>query len=251
MELTTKPSVELVRNTLPPPLYKCLEYLFNQNIKGIALSGGTALAGFYAAHRKSDDLDLFTQDENSQKAAVLAVKSLKSIGVLLQDEFQTNQYYRATCEFQNHKFTIDIVLDTHFFEVGHFEKLPNGIVVASLETILMTKAATLVSRCSEKDLYDLMWICEQDQNLNIAQLIELGHKIDGGMNGEAILLSISGTRLKKEACGFSLSPHITAEEIYKKIISFQREFILQLNSFLKNQPPLPLKRLIQRLNRLK
>ena len=90
MELTTKPSVELVRNTLPPPLYKCLEYLFNQNIKGIALSGGTALAGFYAAHRQSDDIDLFCLDSQSYRIAVMAGKSLQDKGALfLEKSHQT------------------------------------------------------------------------------------------------------------------------------------------------------------------
>ena len=44
------------------------------------LVGGTALAGYYAGHRRSDDLDLFVRDEAACRAAVLAVKSLVTLG---------------------------------------------------------------------------------------------------------------------------------------------------------------------------
>jgi predicted nucleotidyltransferase component of viral defense system len=183
MAFTAKPKLDLAEKTLAPPLYSCLTYFFRQNIPDLVLVGGTALSGFYAGHRRSDDLDLFTKNQNSQKAAILAAKSLVSLGAKLSYEFQTREYYKATCELKGHAFTIDIVLDENFFKAGQFQTLSNGICVASLETLLMTKAATLVSRCGEKDLYDLFWLFEHDPELNFKKLIEQGQKIDGGVNG--------------------------------------------------------------------
>ena len=43
-------------------------------------------------------------------------------------------------------------------------------MVATAETLLKMKAATLVSRASEKDLYDLAWFFEQDEQLDVARL---------------------------------------------------------------------------------
>lgn len=249
MAFRAEPKLDLAEKILPRPLYECLTYFFQQNIPGLVLVGGTALSGFYAGHRRSDDLDLFTKDQNSQKSAVVAAKTLVSSGVKLSYEFQTNEYYKATCELRDHIFTIDIVLDENFFKVGQFQTLHNGITVASLETLLMTKAATLVSRCGEKDLYDLLWLFDQDPELDFKKLMECGRKIDSGVNGEAMLLSISGTKLRPEACDFGIS--VSAENIYKIIVQFQKELILNLSLFLKNQPPLPLKKLIQKIKILK
>lgn len=250
MASSKKPQLELAQKNLPAPLYDSLTHIFAQGISGCALVGGTALSGFYAGHRRSDDIDLFTQDDISQRATVLAVKSLTTIGVQFLDEFQTRQYYRATCSFRGHKFTVDAVIDSHLFNVGDFERLGNSIVIADLETLLMTKAATLVSRCSEKDLYDLMWLFEQIPGLDFEKLIDLGKKIDQGVNGESILISISGTKLSEQACDFAWPRAHGKKEVYEKLIQFQKELIRNLVLFLKQQPALPLKDLIKKIKQL-
>ncbi|MBI3018450.1 MAG: nucleotidyl transferase AbiEii/AbiGii toxin family protein [Deltaproteobacteria bacterium] len=250
MAFHAKPNLELAKKTLPPALYHCLEYFFQQNIPGLVLVGGTALSGFYAGHRRSDDLDLFTKDPDSQKASVLAAKSLVSLGVKFTYEFQTLQYYKAVCIFKNHSFTIDVVCDEHLFRIGHFETLSNGISVALLQTLLAMKASTLVSRCSEKDLYDLLWLFDQDPNLNLQKLIDAGQKIDGGVNGEAMLLVLSGTKLNPESCNFSLDPFVSAADIYENLIHFQKELVSNLRLYLENQPTPPLKDLIKAIKKL-
>lgn len=247
MEFAKKPKLDIAKKSLPEPLYRCLEYIFNQKIFDCILVGGTALSGFYAGHRRSDDIDLFTKDDESQKATILAVKSLKTIGIEFHEELQTNQYYRTTCQFQKHRFTIDVVNDPNIFQVGNFEKLDNGIVIADLETLLMTKAATLVSRCGEKDLYDLIWLFDHIEGLDFQKLIDSGKKIDGGVNGEAMLLAISGAHLREEACDFSLSPPLTKKTIHQRLLKFQKELTLNLSLFLKDQPSPPLKKLIKKI----
>ena len=251
MAFRTKPSLELAKKGLPAPLYQCLEYFFQQDIPSLILVGGTALSGFYAGHRRSDDLDLFTKNADSQKATVLAAKSLVSLGVKFTYEFQTPHYYKAVCAFKNHSFTIDIVLDEHLFQVGHFETLSNGITVALPQTLLMMKASTLVSLCGEKDLYDLLWLFDQDPDLNLQTLIEAGQAIDGGVNGEAMLFVISETKLNPESCHFALDPKISGTQIYEKLVRFQKELISNLRLFLENQPTPPLKDLIKAIKKLK
>src|SRR3989338_5207727 len=174
-----------------------------------------------------------------------------SLGAKFTYEFQTLQYYKAVCAFKNHSFTIDIVLDEHLFQVGHFETLSNGIAVAHPQTLLMMKSSTLVSRCSEKDLYDLLWLFDQDPDLNLQNLIEAGQNIDGGVNGEALLFVISETVLNPESCHFSLDPKISGAQIYEKLIHFQKELISNLRLFLENQPTPPLKELIRAIKKLK
>ncbi len=234
---------------LPVPVLDCLIHIFEKNIPGLALMGGTALAGFYAGHRRSDDLDLFSKDEKNYKAAVLTVKTLVNKGVEFLEEFQTGQYYKATCTLKGQAFTIDVVLDSHLFQVGKFELIEHHICVASLETLLMTKSVTLVSQCSDKDLYDLMWLFEHMDQLDLKNLIRLGQKIDQGVNGETMLLSISTTSLRQDACYFSVDPKINAKDIYQRLILFQKELILNLNNLLKNEPPPLLKELIKKIKK--
>ncbi len=52
------------------------------------------------------------------------------------------------------------------------------------------KAATLVSRCSEKDLYDLILFFEEFSDYRISNLVEMGSEIGSGINGETLMYSI-------------------------------------------------------------
>ena len=67
MGLARKPESGLAAEVLPPPLYRALTHVFAQGIDGAMLVGGTALAGYYAGHRRSDDLDLFTGEHAGTK----------------------------------------------------------------------------------------------------------------------------------------------------------------------------------------
>ena len=177
-----------------------LTHVFSHGLSGCMLVGGTALAGYYAAHRRSDDLDLFTEDDLSQKAAVLAVKSLRDIGATgatLGDQRTTAHFYHATCHLDGHDFTAQVVLDANLFEIGSGAIADDGVFVADLKTLLKMKAATLVSRASEKDLYDLLWLFDQESELDLATLMALGMEVDGGRNAEGLLTNLVGTRLRE------------------------------------------------------
>ncbi|MGK5089029.1 nucleotidyl transferase AbiEii/AbiGii toxin family protein [Bdellovibrionota bacterium FG-2] len=251
MDAARKPSLALAKKVLPKPLHIALAHLFEQGIQGCMLVGGTALSGFYAGHRRSDDLDLFTRDTASYKATVLAAKSLETIGVkFLEKGAETAQYFRSTCELSHHRFTIDVVLDSNLFRVGSSVNVA-GIEVADLNTLLMTKAATLVSRCSEKDLYDLIWLFQQFPKLDFSGLIELGKEIDAGINSENILIALAGTSLAESACDFSLSPKITKQAIYKEILSFKKAMTKGIQKVLDEEPAPLLKELVQRVTKLK
>ena len=133
--------------------------------------------------------------------------------------------------WKQHRFTADIVEDPRLFEVGDFETVQGDAQVARLETLLLTKIATLVSRCSEKDLYDLIWLFDRFQ-LDWPQLIELGQQLDGGLNGESLLLSLSGSTLRADACDFGLDGKPPRTEIYKNVSDFQKSMTRSLSVFL-------------------
>jgi hypothetical protein len=252
MAVPTKPNETLAKATLPNPLQQAIEATFGQGIVGCALVGGTALAGYYAGHRESDDMDLFTADVVAQAMTVAAVKSLVGIGVVFSDERNSPSYYHALARLSGHNFSIDVVLDSNIHNIGAFLQTKGGIQLASLETLLMMKIATLVSRCSEKDLFDLEWLTEHYRNPDIAEWIALGQKVDGGANAESMLISLSAAKLRIEACGFATKFSVSSGEVLKKISAFRSTLQNKLATHLETYPPsTAITSLLREIRRLK
>jgi hypothetical protein len=243
------PNIELAERVLPAPLFHSLRHIFAQGINGCVLAGGTSLAGFYAGHRRSDDIDLFTSDESHQKSATLAIRSLTSIGAEISILNESAQYFEAIGKLSKHPFKITAVLDANLFRVGQSETLEGNVRVVDLDTLFKMKAATLVSRCSEKDLYDLIWLFEHYPERTYSDLLRLGSEIDGGVNGEAVLGSVSGATLRKEACDFSLDSSITKAKIYSEILEFRKKLLSGIHAHLVNEPTPLLGSLVRKLEK--
>lgn len=245
MGLARRPRSSLAAEVLPRPLYRALRHVFSQGLEGVMLVGGTALAGYYAGHRRSDDLDLFTDGPFAQKAAVLAVESLSEIGASLTQERSSAHFFHATCRLDGHDFTAEVVLDPNLFAVGSALEADDGVLVADPETLLKMKAATLVSRASEKDLYDLAWFFEQEEHLDVPTLIALGKQVDGGMNGEALLISLVGAKMHESACRFSLTER--PSDVLARVRRVREGLIQGVESHLRKQPPPPIAALLRTL----
>lgn len=243
--MATQPDSGLAAKTLPKPLYEALTHVYAQGIAGCMLVGGTALAGYYAGHRRSDDLDLFARDASATKATVLAVESLRAAGVTVDELQNTKQFYSAACRSQTHGFTVQVVLDANLYAVGNASLAADGVWVADLETLLKTKAATLVSRCSEKDLYDLKWLFSRFPDLDARKLISLGAEIDGGMTAESLLISLAGSSLVVASCGFSYSQD--AEEVFAEIEALRKELMSAFEKAARREPTPAVGDLIRRL----
>lgn len=223
--------------TTPPALKEALIHIFKNTGVGLWLVGGTALAGYYAEHRRSDDLDLFAITPEAHRAAVLAVKSLQKMGAVFSNERNTPYYYHTDAQWKNHKFTIDCVLDENIELTGAAITTKEGVSVADLPTLFSQKTACLISRASEKDLFDLDWMFEKRGAIDVDEILQAGAKIDGGMNVEALLISLNGSRLRKEACHFLLTGStLTVEKAYKKIAELKNTIIALLLEYEKRQP---------------
>ena len=213
------------------------------------LVGGTALAGFYAGHRRSDDLDLFTGGTTAFTQTVLAVRSLRALGVELHETAHSNQYFRTVCNHQELSFTVDVVLDEHVVGITETNS-SDGVVVAGLSGLLAMKAATLVSRCGEKDLYDLIWLCSAFPDRALPDLIELARTVDGGVTGETLVYSIGSTRLEHEACGFAVEFGVSGAAVFRQIRAFQRDLLTALDRHLSHGATSSLSDMVRRIRRL-
>lgn len=221
-----------------PTLRQALRHIFSQVSDGVWLVGGTALAGYYAEHRRSDDLDLFAKDEFAFKSLVAAVKSLQKEKAFFSDERSSASFYHVLCQFAGHQFTIDAVLDENLHRIGKAWKDADGVFVADLETLLTMKMGTLISRVSEKDLFDLAWLFEHMANPDVAKLIKRANLIDGGIVPETLLYTLSAATPREEACHFTL-PHDTQKpkDILKKIQGFKKQLVQKIRE-IENEAPL-------------
>ena len=142
------------------------------------------------------------------------------------------------CRFAGHQFTIDVVLDENLHRIGRAWQDEDGVWVADLETLLTMKMGTLISRVSEKDLFDLSWIFEHLEKPDVAKLIERANLIDGGIVPETLLYTLSATTPREEACHFLL-PHDSSKpkDTLKKIQNFKKNLIEQIRD-IENKAPL-------------
>jgi len=225
------------KKALPLALRDTLHFLLPDGFEGVMLVGGTTLAGFYAEHRRSDDLDFFAKNRECFGRFFQSIQQLKKKGIEFEGEFHTPSYFRTTAHYKKHAFTIDLVLDENLFSFESGILTHSGIRVTSLEGLLAMKMACLVSRCSEKDLFDLDWLLNHKKTFDLKELIGAGQKVDAGLNVESLLISLQGALLRKEACHFLFSPSaLNITKAFRKITLLRNQLIQALLDFEKKSP---------------
>lgn len=149
--------------------------------KTFFLTGGTALAAFYFAHRESKDFDFFSMEKFETEALNHAIKEIAgemraSVSVKIASE----TYHEIYLENEKEKWAqrIDIVQEqpVHFGKIETIE----GIKVDSLKNIGSNKILAIYGRFEPKDYIDLYWIIKQT-NLSFEALYDLAKKKDRGL----------------------------------------------------------------------
>lgn len=146
------------------------------------LTGGTALSAFYLKHRRSNDLDFFTNVEE-----IIFPFSQKIERVLNQDgiKIERKRGFSSFIEFwvtsENESTVIHIALDTpfRFEEPKEFQEFP-GIKVDSLIDIAVNKLLALFGRAELRDFIDVYFLIKEHFSKN--DLIEKATKKDKGFD---------------------------------------------------------------------
>ena len=126
------------------------------------LGAGTALAAFYLHHRHSEDLDLFTldQDLNFDEVNAEIQKIARQLSLALKHHVSTSTFLQFIFETpQNDALKVDIIreIPVHFGEVKNFD----GIIVDSLENIAVGKLLSIYGRFDGKDFVDLYFLIKE------------------------------------------------------------------------------------------
>jgi len=126
------------------------------------LGAGTALATFYLHHRHSEDLDLFTldQDLNFDEVNAEIQKIAHQLNLDLKHHVSTPTFLQFIFETpQSDALKVDIIreIPVRFGEVRNFD----GIIVDSLENIAVGKLLSIYGRFDGKDFVDFYYLLTQ------------------------------------------------------------------------------------------
>lgn len=143
------------------------------------LTGGTALAEYYLAHRLSYDLDLFTSEPDLIVPFSYQVeKAVQSAGMGMT----VVRRFASFVEFQvsqgNHTLKVDLALDSPF-RLEPAEMGDAGVMVNDFQDIQADKTLAFFGRAEPRDAIDLYFLLQQT---NFEHLAELAHQKDAGFD---------------------------------------------------------------------
>jgi predicted nucleotidyltransferase component of viral defense system len=142
------------------------------------LTGGAALAGFYLGHRRTDDLDLFTTNDDAFERGrhVLGLVAAR-IGATLEVRQAAPRFSRYVMSRGAEAVVIDLVRDQmHQLHPSKPER--DGVRLDPPDEILANKLTALVGRAEERDLIDVMFL--ERAGLRVEDALAAALAKDGG-----------------------------------------------------------------------
>lgn len=150
------------------------------------LTGGSALGIFYLDHRRSYDLDLFTDEEMEVKEVQnLVVQAAAEIGAECEAMRTAPDFHRFRITRGKERELVDIVID-RAPQLDSKKEVFDGIRVDTLREILANKLTTLISRTELKDLVDLYFLGRMGHDLMAA--VTDARKKDGGWDPAVVTM---------------------------------------------------------------
>lgn len=168
---------------LAPYQIKILNTFFNTDIgRHFFLTGGTALAGFYLGHRKSEDLDFFTIDRfDALELEKMITQLAESVAATIKTKVKTAAYYEVYLENSTANFVqrLDFVQEQPVL-FGERQVI-DQVIVDSLENIASNKILTIYGRLEPKDYLDFYYI-QQQAPFDFDSLFEKTKQKDTGLH---------------------------------------------------------------------
>lgn len=142
------------------------------------LTGGTALAEFYLAHRKSYDLDIFTTEKGLiiPFSYTFEEELKKSFSLKVIRRFETLVEFEISDKEKSTR--VQLALDSPF----RFEKPADtdlGIKVNDYKDLIVDKLLAFFGRAEPRDAIDLFFILKTE---NFWELVELAKQKDQGFD---------------------------------------------------------------------
>jgi predicted nucleotidyltransferase component of viral defense system len=179
------------------PLQRDVLDAFFATETGFFLSGGSALSGFHLAHRTSDDLDLFTLDDEAfERGERVLADAAAKLTCRLESRQRSPGFRRYVLTRGDEAVVVDLVRERVPQLFG--DKLVYGAVrVDPLPEILVNKLTALAGRSEIRDLVDVRAI--EDAGLNVEDVLPAVLRKDGGATPAIIAWVLSEITIPDEA----------------------------------------------------
>lgn len=143
------------------------------------LTGGTALGAFYLHHRYSEDVDLFTLNDDALQALSNSLPAIAdSLGGTVEERFRTISFKQAFVHVPGQPdLKVDLVRDVGP-QFGEHQIIDQCILDAQLN-IAVNKVTAIFGRAAGKDFVDLYFLLKQ--GFDFEELVRLAKEKDPGL----------------------------------------------------------------------
>ena len=142
------------------------------------LTGGAALVGFYLGHRETNDLDLFTLENEIENGFIIVRDVAKQLGASVEAIQTAPDFRRLLVKRGDEAVVVDLARE-YVFQLEPEQREINGIRIDSPEEILANKLCALLSRSEIRDLVDVREL--ENAGFNLENALAVARKKDTGL----------------------------------------------------------------------
>lgn len=159
------------------------------------LSGGAALVGFYLHHRQTQDIDLFTLEDEIESGFTLANEIAREMGGNIESLQTSPDFRRLLLSRGESAIVVDLVHE-YVYQIDHDKRIVGGIRIDTPEEILANKLCALLSRSEVRDLVDVRAL--EMTGFSIAAAVNAASKKDSGFTPAQLAWVLSEIRFGED-----------------------------------------------------
>lgn len=142
------------------------------------LTGGAALVGFYLNHRQTEDIDLFTLEDEVERGFALVNEVAREMGADVES-LQTSPDFRRLLLTRGGSAIIVDLVHEYVYQLDQDKRIVRGIRLDSPEEILANKLCALLSRSEVRGLVDVRALELAGNSIELA--LDAAAKKDSGL----------------------------------------------------------------------
>ncbi|MDX2168554.1 MAG: nucleotidyl transferase AbiEii/AbiGii toxin family protein [Deltaproteobacteria bacterium] len=161
---------------------------FARRAPGFFLTGGAVLAGWVLCHRRTDDLDLFTVDDDAMAQGDTQLRSAAAAVGAEVEALQTSaDFRRYLLRTPNASVVVDLVRER--VAQLHPKLDRDGLRLDPVEEIVANKICALVGRAEPRDLVDVMML--EERGYRVENFLPDAAAKDAGVTAAALAWALS------------------------------------------------------------
>lgn len=118
------------------------------------LTGGAALVGYYLHHRNTEDLDLFTLEDEIERGFATVNEVAREMGGEVE-AIQTSPDFRRLLLRRNESAIVIDLVHEYVYQIDREKRTIGAIRIDTPDEILANKLCALLSRSEVRDLVDV------------------------------------------------------------------------------------------------